>query len=70
MKYISHIFSILTVTILLILITPINTPFQMFSQNLVLATSQEVQDDWSSPSDENDDSSSENEASENSQETT
>lgn len=42
----------------------------MFSQNLVLATSQEVQDDWSSPSDENDDSSSENEASENSQETT
>ncbi len=60
----------LTVTILLILITPANTPIQFFSQNQVLATTQEEQDESSSSSNENEESTAEIEASETSQGTT
>lgn len=66
----SHIFSILTVTILLILITPTVVQSQMFSQNLVLATTQEDQDDSTSSSDENNDSSGDKQVSGTSQVTT
>jgi hypothetical protein len=66
MKYFNYIFSILTVTILLILITITNTPSQLYSQNVVFASSTQQQAD--SSSENSDDFNEENEESETTQE--